>query len=474
MTFMRKFLLLFFLAGLFGCGPQPQMTEVQFSGALENLSDAAVEFDFFRDHINNDRKIVALNPDQEGTFNVSFEVPEPVMGTLDAGRSTMPLYLEPGFALYMEGDARRLPRDAEFEGVGSVENNFLVAYHDEVEEGLGRTFLNEQAGELSAAEYLDFVDRVKDIKLNFLDEYPETHAMTAEFIHFFETRVSYEKYQQLLDYPSLHQRMNDMDEAPELPPHYYGFLDEATRFDGDRLNNLTYVNFLLNYLRYKLETGDRVFAEGKSGHEINYALAEDHLTGRSQDYIQALSVSRELHSGDIDVAMEMYNHFMEHSPVDEYKERLEGAYENLQELWAGNPAPDFTMTDIDRNEFSLSDYHGKVVYLKFWASWCGPCMREVPPAAELKERMAGEDDLVFMYVSIDVNPDAWRNTVERHEISGVHARTPGRERGVPALYNVRWIPTFYIIGRDGHIYDHRPPNPSDQEIDAVLEAALRE
>ncbi len=471
---MRKYLLLFFMAGLFGCGPQPEVAEVQLSGSLESLPDAAVELDFFRDYINNDRKIVELNPDQEGDFNVSFEVPEPVMGTLNTGRSAMSVYLEPGFALYMEGDARRLPRDAKFEGAGSVENNFLVAYYDEVESGLSRSFLNEQAGELPPSEYLDFVSRTEDIKLNFLDEYPEKPTMSETFIHFFETRVAYEKFQQLLDYPSLHQQMNDMEEPPELPPHYYDFLDEATRFDGDRLNNLTYVNFLLNYLQYRLETGDRAFAEDKSSHEINFALAEEHLTGRSQYYVQALSVSRELHSGDIDVAMEMYDYFMEHCPVEDYKSRLEGAYENLQELWAGNPAPDFTMTDIDGNEFSLSDYQGKVVYLKFWASWCGPCMRQVPPAAELKERMADEDDLVFMYVSIDVNPDAWRNTVERHEISGVHARTPGRERGVPALYNVRWIPTFYIIGRDGHIYDHRPPYPSDPEIDAVLEAALRE
>ncbi len=57
MSFMRKFLLLFPLAGLLGCGPQPEVTEVQFSGSLENFPDAAVELDFFRDHINNDGKL---------------------------------------------------------------------------------------------------------------------------------------------------------------------------------------------------------------------------------------------------------------------------------------------------------------------------------------------------------------------------------------------------------------------------------
>ncbi|MGM0572682.1 MAG: TlpA family protein disulfide reductase, partial [Bacteroidota bacterium] len=236
----------------------------------------------------------------------------------------------------------------------------------------------------------------------------------------------------------------------------------------------TYVNFLLNYMDYKREADDLEFDPAMSAHEVNYELADDYLSGRSQYYIQALSVSRELHSGDLDAAMEMYDHYLANSPAEDYKARLEGAYETVQSLWAGNPAPDFTMTDIDGNTFSLSDYRGKVVYLKFWASWCPPCMRQVPHAAELKERMAGEDDLVFMYVSIDVNPEAWRNTVESHGISGVHARTPGRERGVPALYNVRWIPTFYIIGRDGNIFDHRPPVPADEDVDEVLREALHE
>ncbi len=469
---MRKIILFFALTGLFACGPQPQESDVRFSGTLENPPDAAVELDFFRDYINNDRKVVALEPDREGDFSGSFEVPEPVLGTLSAGRTSMPVYLEPDFDLHFQGDARRLPRDVEFSGKGSAENNFLVAYAGDVESDITRSLLHGQAEELSPSEYLVFADSLETAKREYLNAYPEKDDLSEAFVRFFDTRVAYEKYQQLLDYPSLHQRLNEQETPPELPGHYYHFLEDAADFDGERLNNLTYVDFLLNYMDYKREADDLEFDPEMSAHEMNYELADEYLSGRSQYYIQALSVSRELHSGDLDAAMEMYEHFMAHSPADDYKARLESAYEVVQSLWAGNPAPDFTMTDIDGHTFSLSDYRGKVVYLKFWASWCPPCMRQVPPAAELKERMAGEDDLVFMYVSIDVNPEAWRNTVESHGISGVHARTPGRERGVPALYNVRWIPTFYIIGRDGNIFDHRPPVPADEDVDEVLREAL--
>ena len=472
MTPMRKILFLFALAGLVSCGPQPALKDVQFSGVLENPQDGSVELNFFRDFINNDRKVVALELDEANAFFTHFEVKEAVMGTLTTGRGSLPIFLEPGTPLHLEGDARQLSQLV-FSGAGSAENNFLMDYRNRAESTISRSLINEKARDLGPDEYLLFADSIAAVKWNFFEDHVKNHALSPALTVFFQTQVLYEKFQQLLDYPSLHQRLNQMDALPVLPDHYYGFLDQATQFDGDRLNNLTYVNFLLAYLGHQRLVDEVDFPDGTSGHVANYHLAARYLTGRTKYYIQALAVSREMNSGDLDLAMELFDEYMEISPVEAYKQSLQDELAKIQVLWAGNPAPDFTMTDIHGNQVSMRDYLGKVVYLKFWASWCGPCMREVPPAAELKQRMKGEEDLVFMYVSIDTDPVAWKNQVERHGITGVHTRTPGRERGVPAMYHVRWIPTFYIIGRDGNIYDHRPLRPSDGELlDEALRAAL--
>ncbi len=466
----------FVLFGLiiFGCASPADPHEVVLTGVLDNYSNEVVELDFFRDFINNDRKVVEVYPDETGVFSQSFQVEQVVLGTLTVGRESIPVYLEPGRPLQIQATVGQLIRSAEFSESIGLENQMWKESRSIADAAFPRSLVNEKIAILAPDAYLAYADSMARVKLDFVIGHPDGDALSADFLQFYQTQILAEKSRQLLDYPQLRARMAASDDLPGMPGHYYDFLQEATRPQDYRLHNLTYVNFLLAYLDYKRTESQRTFDADKSGHEINYILAGDYLTGHSADYMQALSMSREMHSGDMDTALEMLDDYRDRVAVDGYLQRVETALEKLRRVWAGNPAPDFTMTDINGQTFSLSDYQGKVVYLKFWASWCGPCMREVPPAAELKKRFAGEDDLVFMYVSIDVDPRAWEQQVERHGISGIHARTPGRERGAPALYNVRWIPSFFIIGKDGRIVDHRPPYPSHEGIDEALRAALSE
>lgn len=126
----------------------------------------------------------------------------------------------------------------------------------------------------------------------------------------------------------------------------------------------------------------------------------------------------------------------------------------------GETAPDFKVTTLEGKEVSLSDYEGKVVYVDFWASWCGPCRREMPHSEKIKKHFKGKD-VVFLNVSVDRNEKAWKNMVKQLNVGGVNAIATGDELGRAAYsYQLSGIPAFVLIDKNGKVVFTRAKRPS--------------
>ncbi len=113
----------------------------------------------------------------------------------------------------------------------------------------------------------------------------------------------------------------------------------------------------------------------------------------------------------------------------------------------GRPAPDFTLTTLDGGEFRLSDQRGKPVVLNFWATWCGPCQRELPAI----QRAAEHYDGLVTFAAIDqAEPvDVVRSFVEE---AGLTVVVPmDFEQEVGERYDVRGLPTTFFIDETGVI-----------------------
>jgi peroxiredoxin len=144
----------------------------------------------------------------------------------------------------------------------------------------------------------------------------------------------------------------------------------------------------------------------------------------------------------------------------------------LRHLRIGKPAPDVAGEDLDGARFKLSDYRGKVVLLVFWASWCSPCMAEVPHERELVDRFRGRP-----FVLIGVNGDEDKGdaaaVIASHRIPW-RSFWNGADRpagSIVAAYNVRGWPTVYVIDARGVI---RAKNLRGKNLDAPLEALVAE
>jgi hypothetical protein len=402
---LRISLLLLFAFFLAACNTSaPEKNQVRLSGHIENAGDQPVEFVYFSDNTNNQREVITLGLDEMDRFSVDFSLISPIAGTLRHGRINIKLFLEPAQDLDIYADASDWPGTIVVKGSAAHNNICFLDYQLDVEQAFSQSFFSNAIKDNSPGEFIRFMENVTQKRMHHIDYCRDNFDLSVAFEEYLETEILYDKYNRLLAYPEMHQRLNQDDVPPRLPEDYYSFLDPALQHRNNPLISETYTNFLIAYMGYE-SIRDTLFTdEGISAQKKNYLLAGELLQGDARDFVKAVNINRELNFGNIKTAREMFNDFMESGASRQIKNRVQSTMQAIQALGPGNPAPEFTMTDINGNVVSLSDFRDKVVYLKFWASWCGPCMRQVPPAAELKNVWLGKKTWCFCISQLTIIP----------------------------------------------------------------------
>ena len=121
-------------------------------------------------------------------------------------------------------------------------------------------------------------------------------------------------------------------------------------------------------------------------------------------------------------------------------------------LKPGTEAPDFTLPTPDGKTVTLSSLRGRYVVLDFWASWCPDCRKDLPAIAAL-HKTYGTRGVEFVGVSFDDKKESLDKAIAQYGIDYVQVSElkKWKETKISALYNIKWIPTMYIIGPDGKV-----------------------
>jgi len=122
-----------------------------------------------------------------------------------------------------------------------------------------------------------------------------------------------------------------------------------------------------------------------------------------------------------------------------------GCYRGSRPPRIGTAAPDFTVQDADR-KVTLSDFRGKIVVLNFWATWCPPCVEEMPSLVQMQHRLK-DKGVVLLGVSLDVDGDAYRKFLKDYNIDFLTVRDADQKSN--NLYGTFKFPETYIIDRNG-------------------------
>jgi peroxiredoxin len=124
---------------------------------------------------------------------------------------------------------------------------------------------------------------------------------------------------------------------------------------------------------------------------------------------------------------------------------LSGCYSGTRPPRIGQNAPDFTLQDSD-HKITLSQFKGQVVVLNFWATWCPPCVEEMPSLIQMQSKLK-DKGIQVLGVSIDVDEGAYHKFLKQYGVNFVAVRDPDQKTS--GLYGTHGWPETYVIDRNG-------------------------
>jgi peroxiredoxin len=140
-------------------------------------------------------------------------------------------------------------------------------------------------------------------------------------------------------------------------------------------------------------------------------------------------------------------------------------------IGVGDSAPDFTITADNGRTISASKFGGRLLVLNFWATWCQPCVEEVPSLSQFSKEMAGSG-VVVLGVSVDKDEKVYRAFLSRTNPAFLTARDP--QANINADYGTFKYPESYIIDTHGKVVQKiiGPENWTDEQMLSYVKSLL--
>ena len=432
---------------------QPSIDYVTFSGKITN-SDAEA----FLVYNDDFKKKIEINED--GTFADTLFIEENGYFSYRIDRESSALYLEKGYQVDLSIDTEEFDESIVYTGKGADENNLLAKLYL-LNEDLMPTV--KEVYELEEEDFLTKVEMIRTKNEELIQQSKASESVKKQQLE--DAKYGYALA--LTNYENYHSfftKNEDFTASKNLD-------SKQIEFD---LNNEEVFSYSENYRNLVMSSVDNQIESANEG--------KDNLSGTAIEVISKLQdglikeevlnyYSRFLLTPDEGLQAN-YEFLIANTTDEETKTAYTENYDVLKNLLKGMPSP--TFTDYENHKggtTSLADLKGKYTYIDVWATWCGPCKREIPHLKEIEEEYH-DKNIQFVSTSIDRAKDheTWVNMVTDEELSGMQLMADNDWNSQFVRdYGIDGIPRFILIDPDGNIVDADAPRPSNPDLKALFE-----
>jgi len=487
MILERPFALLLLISTLIISCEKEQVMEARVAVDFPEADSLAVKI---YHHPNLEDEILAqLDLDSPNYGLMQLELSKPLMSYISINGTSYELYLKPGYDLKLAKDTTYSYDSILFEGKGAPLNNYInhvtALLNAERLVGYDLDTFTKKYDSLNAA--------VEDFSRSYFDRFPMQKddldlLMQNKKIKLLSRKIyyAYRSHNDALVDQVLSQKdqlIGKIDGLEELQ----NFFSEIP-FDTAYLRNgmLDYRSILYDYLLEKhlsvidpnlWDRANRDWPRRVSvrwPRRVNTLIKNESYPKGIKEYLIAIDLGDWMDSQGITAEIDsIFDEFKLEFAGSVYTTPLQKHYDEYVALRPGTIAPDFSGRTLEGKLISLKDFKGKVVYVDVWATWCGPCVEEIPYAKKLQGAFHG-DKVIFLNVSVDDKAEAWKKMlVKEKDWLGTHIILDQRENDVLSRnYKVIGIPKYLLIDQTGKIVSADASRPSSKSIKKEITSLL--
>ena len=385
--------------------------------------------------------------DSLGQCNLDVSQLKPEFVSIQIGGKYSQIYLEPDFDLAITERGKDYQIPLLFSGKGAEINNYISFVNSTIEKI--KWLRGKGIIELSNEQFRSRVDSLKQVINQYHEHYMDSVDLPDKTVDMLLSRnkIKFIGIGQEYKFYNLNSAMNRKWEALRKGEK---FKETHVSLELDNLvDKMPIDTTLLEYIEYKealnfywhtairMPVYDKVGPDGLHNPlqlmtndiirkaEFPKPIREVLMALDLQYWFAALGITPETDS--------VFNDFKRSFGYSNYLPGLEKTYSEWLAVSPGSLAPDFTGNTIDGTEVSLSSLKGKVVYIDVWATWCKPCVAEIPFSKKLQKEFEGNKGVEFLNVSVDNKSELWKSFLqEDQDWGGLHLNLRGEN--IQAFY----------------------------------------
>ena len=463
MKHLLKLLIAFCLWMALPLAANSQVGKTNLKGAISKP-----QRDFFL--LKHQGKTDTVKLSADGKFDLLIEQAAANYFTIDYNRQSVSLYLLPSDEITLSLSGVNIT-DAQVTGSSAPYCNHILQRTKE-DRAFSAAYPSFKMSSLPAETFYSLRDSVRTARMNSLAVNDKTNSFITPFREAESKIYAYQMGLDLINFKNqaMKSGMGAMPKSIEKFIDSIELNDESMAYDG------AYKSFVLNKasleanLRYQ---NDPVKSPARYYELVIGVIGEWVKPERNKSVLISEfmpQVLKDVGTSDLTSFISTLEKVSNDKKLLESVKRYAAQYAHL---YAGRIAPDAEFYDAEGKVSKLSDYRGKVLYIDTWATWCGPCKREIPYLKTLEEAYHGKN-VQFISVSTDKDVTAWKSFIAKESMSGLQLhQSQEMEKTMSYLYAVNSIPRFVLIDEEGKIVSVDAARPSSGEeirntIDKVL------